>query len=396
MDVADFQAGSPIESSSATLKRATDMSSSPPAKKPNLSWKRRKEELLTLRSESEALQTRLMFLKLRRTHAKLLKAGVGLSDEQKRWRDAAESEKRKCRSAQEDNTQLKDQLHRCFKACHDLHMVVAVAGVKQRDLVVANPFVARLLRAELRNGHLLQPSSAVLINLDNRLNARYSELEYLFHHARESILGPDVDQVNVHREGVDGTLAAVEFKRNQFMPFDADKAFRAIWKVMLLGVMPEDENASVFKHSDDTIVSQGCDMRALQGGGTVEVRVTFMVKRVVIPGGFVALIESTSEWRACPAQAKAWTHTTQDSGWALVHPNAPQPGTCQLQLAIRLRTHEPAAAGEKNAPTLLTRVVGDVVIPSFRDILRSRQQLVENVLLDAAGRAEVEVERGYY
>ncbi|KAE9282373.1 hypothetical protein PF001_g23340 [Phytophthora fragariae] len=385
MDVADFQAASPIESSPASLKRGATVSSSPPTKKPNLSWKRRKEELLKLRSDSEALQTQLLFLKLRRTHAMMLRAGVGLSEEQKRWKDAAESEKLKCQSAQDENTELKDQLQRCFKACRDLQSVVAVAGAKQRDLVEANRFGAQVLRAELRDGHLLQPRSAVLIALENRLNVRHSELEYLFHQARDSILGPDVDQVNVHREGADGALAAVEFKRNQLIPFDAKTAFRAIWKVMRLGAMPDDQNASVYQRSNDTLVSQGCDMRALPGGGTVVVRVTSMFKRVVIPGGLVVLIELTTEWRVRPARATAWTHKTQDSGWALVHPNAPRPGTSKLQLSVRLRTHEPAAApSEQKAPTLLTPVVSDVVIPSFGEILRVRLQLVENALLDLA------------
>ncbi|EGZ08926.1 hypothetical protein PHYSODRAFT_524171 [Phytophthora sojae] len=361
MDVADFQAASPIELDIAALKRAVEMSPSPPAKKPNLSWKRRKDELLKLRSESEALQTRLMFLKLRKTHAMLLRAGVGLSDEQRHWKNAAESEKRKYQSSKDENTQLKDQLHRCFKACRDLHTVVSVAGVKQRDLVVANPFAARVLRAELRNGHLLQPSSAVLINLETRLNARHSELEYLFHHARESILGPDGDQVTVLREGVDGTSPAVEFRRNQSMPFDATQAFRAIWKVMHMGVIPEDQTVSVIQRTKDTLVSQGHDMRELPDGGSVNVRVT------------------------------AWTHMTHDSGWALVHPNVLRPGTCQFQLSLRLRTH--AAPSEQNGPTLLTPVVSNVVIPSFREMLRARHQLVENALLDASMGGSVQVEQ---
>lgn len=158
-----------------------------------------------------------------------------------------------------------------------------------------------------------------------------------------------------------------------------------------MGVIPEDQTVSVIQRTKDTLVSQGHDMRELPDGGSVNVRVTVVVRRVVIPGGFVALIESTTKWKARPANAKAWTHMTHDSGWALVHPNVLRPGTCQFQLSLRLRTH--AAPSEQNGPTLLTPVVSNVVIPSFREMLRARHQLVENALLDASMGGSVQVEQ---
>lgn len=380
MDVADFQTGSPII---ATLKRTASISiaSVPPAKKPNLSWKRRKEELLRLRAETQALETRAMFLKLRRPQATMLKAGVGLSEEQKRWRDAAVSEKQKCQSAQDENTQLKDKLESCYKACNDLQTVLAVAGIKQHNLVVANTYSAKALQAEMRSEHILQLSPTVLTSLENRVNESLSELEYLFNEARESVFGPDIDQVNVRREGVAGTSAMMEFKRNRIMPFDAAKTSSVIWGVMHLGVIPDEHCVRVSKRPDDILASQGCEMQPLEGGDTVDLRVSCVMKRVVVPGGFVVLFESTTEWRARPVQAKAWTHVTRDSGWALIYPDGPRPGTCRIQLAVRVRTD---TADEQNGPTLLTPTVSNVVIPSFREGLNSRHQLVENALLDSS------------
>ncbi|OWZ05903.1 hypothetical protein PHMEG_00021920 [Phytophthora megakarya] len=347
-------------------------------KKPNLSWKRRKEELHRLRTESQVLESHVMFLKLRRTQMTLMNAGVGLSDEQKHWRDASLSEKQRCQAAQEENQFLKDKLESCYKACNDLRAVLSVADTKQHNLILANSFTAKALQTQ-RSQQLLQLNSSALINLENRVNQRHSELEYMFNQIRSSIPGSDVDQVNVHREGDEGTSAAVEFKRNRLIPFDADKTSQVIWNVMHLGIFPDDQFIQVTKRSDDMLISQGCDTHPLEGGGTVDLRVSGLMKRVVIPGGFVILIESRTEWRAHPVQAKAWTHTTTDSGWALVFPNGPQPGTCQLQLAIRLRTD----AGEPNAATLLTPTVSDVVIPSFGEILSNRHQLIENALLDS-------------
>ncbi|ETI41462.1 hypothetical protein L917_12733 [Phytophthora nicotianae] len=369
------EADSPILSSISTAKQ-------PPAKtakKPNLSWKRRKDELHRLRAEAQALETRVMFLKLQKTQDTLWKAGVGLSEEQKLLREAAANEKQQCQSAREENTQLKGRLERCYKACHDLQTVLSVAGIKQHNLIVANTFAAKALQAEQRSQRLLQLSSDVLTSLANRVNDRLTELDYIIENIRASMFGPDVDQVNVHREGDEGTSASVEFKRNRMMPFDADNTSRVIWDVMHLGVIPDEHCARVIKQSHDTLLSQGCETQALAGGGTVDLVVSCLMKRVLVPGGFIMLIESTTEWQARPAQAKAWTHVTRDSGWALVHPNDERPGTCQVQLAVRLRTEDT----EQNGLTLLTPVVCDVVIPSFGEVLSSRHQLVENALLDS-------------
>ncbi|KAF4035132.1 hypothetical protein GN244_ATG12905 [Phytophthora infestans] len=288
------------------------------AKKSNLSWKRRKDELHRLRAESQALETRVMFLKMRKTQATLLKAGVGLFDEQKQLRDAAVYQ---CQSAREENRQLKDKLKRCYKACHDLQTVLSVAGIKQHNLLMANPFAAKALQAEQRSQGLLELNSDVLLSLENRVNERLTELSYIIGKIRASMSGPDVDQVNVHREGVEGASASVEFKRNRLMPFNADYTSRVVWDVMHLGAIPDEHCTRVTKRSHDTLLSQGCETQALAGGGTVDLVVSYLMKRVIVPGGFIMLIESTTEWRAHPAQAKAWTHATRDSGWALVHPN---------------------------------------------------------------------------
>ncbi|KAG3148066.1 hypothetical protein PI126_g12602 [Phytophthora idaei] len=370
-----FEAESPALSSTSTLKQPAVM----PAKKPTLSWKRRKEELHRLRAQAQALESRTMFLKLRKTQDTLLKAGAGLSEEQKQLRDAAAKEKQKCQSAREENAQLKDKLERCYKACHDLQTVLSVAGIKQHNLIVASTFAAKALHAEQRSRRLLQLSAAVLSSLENRVNERLTELDYIIEKIRASMAGPDVDQVNVHREGVEGTSASVEFKRNRLMPFDADNTSRVIWH---LGAIPDELFTRVIKRSNVTLLSQGCETQALAGGGTVDLVVRCLMKRVIVPGGFIMLIESTTEWQAHPAQAKAWTHVTRDPGWALVYPNEERPGTCQVQLAVRLRT-EDTDQQNGHGPTLLTPVICDVVIPSFGEALSARHQLIENALLDS-------------
>ncbi|POM62793.1 hypothetical protein PHPALM_27998 [Phytophthora palmivora] len=371
MDIADFQATSPFESNTTPHKRTVEML--PHVKRPNLSWKRRKEELHRLRAESQALETHVTFLKLRRTQMTLMNAGVGLSEEQKRWRDAAAREKQSCQTSRDENKLLNDKLESCIRTCNDLRTVLSVVDIKQQHLIVANAFAAKTLQTEKR----LQLSSTALFSLENRINERHCELEYYFNHIQSTIPGRDVDQVTVHREGVEGTSATLEFKRKRLIPFNADITSREIWNTMHLGVFPADHSLQVSKCSDDTLASQGCETHPLECGGTVDLRVTCLMKRVVIPGGCVMLIESTTEWRARPVQAKAWSHVTTDSGWALVRPNGPRPDTCQLQFAIRLRTEDP---NEQNAVTLLTPTVSDVVVPFFSDLLNTRQQLVENAL----------------
>jgi hypothetical protein len=155
---------------------------------------------------------------------------------------------------------------------------------------------------------------------------------------------------------------------------------------MSLGVIPDDRHARVAKHHADMFLSQGSTSHSLGCGGSVELRASCLTKRVVIPGGLVVLVESTTEWNVCPSRSKAWHLNTRDSGWALVLPSGATPGACRVETSMRLQTSDPivkVGATQQNVSTLLTPSVSDVVIPSFREIFCSRYQMLENALLDS-------------
>ncbi|KAG3104513.1 hypothetical protein PI125_g13588 [Phytophthora idaei] len=111
------------------------------------------------------------------------------------------------------------------------------------------------------------------------------------------------------------------------------------------------------------------------------------MKRVETPEGFMVLIESITEWLARPSCLREWRHVTRDSGWVAVHPVAATTATtrlCQLQLAMRLQTNESVKITDnKSDSLLLARSVSDVMVSSFRSILNSRHQLIDNALLDS-------------
>ncbi|KAL4165662.1 hypothetical protein KRP22_014372 [Phytophthora ramorum] len=386
MDTPDFEPTAlEYASHSPPHKQRAEMPPQLPAKKPNLSWRRRKDEIQRLRAETQALETHRMFLQMRRTHDAILHAG--LSEGQRRWKDAAEVEKRRCELARDENAQLKDKLQSCVRACNDLQTVLYVAGTHQSKALLANTLAGRALQTELSTGHHQLLNSDVINVLESRLNEKQAELDALCHAALVSAARTDTDDVHVRRKGVEGASAMVEFTRDRLLPFDIDHTSRVFWGVMNLGVMPDGRSVRVTRHADDIVASQGCESFQLECGGSVELRLCCLMKRVVLPGGgFVVLIESTTEWIARPSRAKWWTHVTQDSGSALVQPCGLKLGTCRFQIGMRLQTQDPAASLQS---TLLTPSVSDIVIPSVRKVISSQHQLLENALLDSAATLRV-------
>ncbi|EGZ08940.1 hypothetical protein PHYSODRAFT_288656 [Phytophthora sojae] len=169
------------------------------------------------------------------------------------------------------------------------------------------------------------------------------------------------------------------------MPYSAEKTAQVMWNVMDLGAVP-DGQLNIVKRSDNLMVSDGCFTNQLDCGGVVEIRSRCVMKRFLVPEGFIVMIEGVSEWLVRPSCSEEWRHVTRDSGWGIVHPVA-EGGLCQLQTGLHLQENEwglKMSDVSHKTPSLLSRGVGEVMIPSFRKIIESRHQLVDNKLLDSS------------
>ncbi|POM62794.1 hypothetical protein PHPALM_27999 [Phytophthora palmivora] len=337
----------------------------------------------SLRTETQTLETRVAFLKLRATHAKLYEAFVTTTEEQQLWKATAMVERQKSQQAQEKNSELKLMIKRCKKTCDALQTALSTTNVKHME-VTMNTITARSLRVEMNTGYKLQTHSAAVFNwLKCRLSVRVCELEPIF---RKIKVFTDSDHAQVDPRNCVDTASIAEFKHTRMLPFSANRTSGVAWEIMKLGGFPNECSAT--EHPDDILASEGCSSHPLNCGGTAELRSHCLKKKVAIPGGFAVLVESISEWLANPSSSDPWSYVTQESGWAFVYPleTKESANLCRIQTMLRLTTADSAEVGhyfQKQSLTQFTNAVGDVVIPSFRELLNSRHQLLDNALLDS-------------
>ncbi|KAG3076306.1 hypothetical protein PC121_g7789 [Phytophthora cactorum] len=375
MDVSDFDLDSLKHDKRVNTKRKAGTPAHPCTKKPPLSCERRKHDLQRLRAEVEALQAHKKKLELRRVDGGLQRA----SEDQNPWRNTAAIEKRRCQQANDENTRLKRKLQHCVKTYDGMKTMV--------DASLAEGSIASTLldQTRLECRHVAGPMMFSV--LENRLNKRLEDLGSVYVASSASEVGTDFDQVQVHREGEAQGATALEFNRSRLLPFTPNTTSDTVWNVMKLGVISNRCCARVYIRSKDLLASQGCFTHRLDDGGSVDIRICCLVKRVETPEGFMVLIESITEWLARPSCSREWRHVTRDSGWVAVRPVATTTATtrlCQLQLAMRLQTNESVKITDnKSDSLLLARSVSDVMVTSFRSILNSRHQLIDNALLDS-------------
>ncbi|KAL3670801.1 hypothetical protein V7S43_003987 [Phytophthora oleae] len=374
IDVADVQ----CEATNRSTKRQKRRAEQSPASKPSPSWKRRKEELERLRVESHALGMHLAFLGLARTHNAMMNAAFGVSQVQLKWAIAAKTEKQQCQEARKENNRLKEKLRQCTQVCASL-----------RELLTQNSSFAGLLRA---NYQFPVPSIFELEMLESKVDARLDKLELIIKETLVQTPKTDTDQVQVHRTSETDATEVLELKGARLIPFDANKTSETMWSVMKLGVASDANCIRISKSSKTTRASEGCLTETLECGGSVKIRTRCVMKRVPIPDGFLMLVEAITEWLARPNCSNEWRHVTQDSGWAVVYPvhvvsDGSTPRVCQVKTSLCLQTSDIADIVPKSyssTPSLLSRAVSGVVVPSFRKILSSRSQLMDNRLLDSS------------
>ncbi|KUF94254.1 Mitogen-activated protein kinase MMK1 [Phytophthora nicotianae] len=237
----------------------------------------------------------------------------------------------------------------------------------------------------IRSRQLCFDNDGVLDMLETRINARYHEIDLIMNEARRPAEGGTTEKVQVCRDGGQDAAAAVEFKHVRLLPFGEDIMAKSVWEIIELGGVVTKSDTRVARSTSDMVGLVSRHTVPLGKNASVSADVHTVIKRFNANTGLVALIESHSEWSIKYPASGVARSTTEEGGWFMVHecPLKARGSTqrvSQLQSMVKLRPNESKTGGKTNA---LTSTMVDIVIPSFRDILSSHHQKVENFLLDS-------------
>lgn len=373
-----------------TKTMATTSTKVQPRKRRSTSWLRRKQELTALRSESEALETQVTFLQLQQT-AKMcqqLQPAV-LTEDQEMWKSVAAIAKQECQAAKDENARLKNELEMYTRTSEMLQSQVAQANYQQQELLDSKSGFVNAIRVGIvMTRHLSFENAEIFNMLEGKMGARLHQLDTIIRDALQPI--KEGEQIQICREEGKEAAAAVEFKHARLLPFGQDTTASTIWEIIELGGLVTNQHFQVTKQSPDVVgmASRFTVPLDRASSSTVSVDVHAVAKRFRAPSGMVVLVESHSEWSMNHPTAPTWKQTTEEAGYVVVNEHPLQADgsqrACQLRTAMKLKPDAPDSNSCAKAPTTFTGCVGDIVIPSFREILSSHHQSVENFLLDSS------------
>ncbi|GMF27178.1 unnamed protein product [Phytophthora lilii] len=369
------------------------------AQTPATRWQRRKQEVQTLKEQVEALSNYASFLQTRRVPGQLLDSMINLPPELDQllqiqnggWQAAAIKEIRRCQEAQQVNQELKRQLQTCVKVSGTLQMALNAASKLRRDQFAQNSIASRALQVELMMSQQVDAADSARIfdMLEASVNVRADEVHAIASKVSQPLQAAGTEQVSICRKNE--THAAVEFRTMRVLPFDLDIVSSVCWHAAQLG-WKRHGLSRVVRRSGDVVASDWCFPVQLEKGEAMDIRVRCVAKRFQVPEGFVIIAESTTEWPAHLAASGAWSRVTRESGWGLLHSypvgsaaQAASRPTATVSRFLMQITCEPSGLDSDTSRKLLgSPAVSDIVIPSYRTLIRNRQQCVDNRLMDAA------------
>ncbi|RLN98195.1 hypothetical protein BBJ28_00025600 [Nothophytophthora sp. Chile5] len=355
----------------------------------NPSWRRRKQELQSLREQTQVLETRVAFLQLQRTRE--MDARTDLPEGQKMWKVAALDERQRRQEAQDENTRMKSQLQTYIRISEALKTALTAAQAQCKDRSTNSAIVARSIRMQLGTGQRLQfASSSTFDMFESRVNARFLEIRAIFGELQHSVAWQDSEQVQIFRDNSDDSMASVRFTNTRMLPFDEGTISDVLWGIIALGGIPDKQSSRVTRRSKDVFALDCRYTVAQECGGSVTLDVHGVIKRFVTSEGLFFIVESSSEWLTNPVASGTVTHATQETGCFMVRGCAvvatsttATPHACRIRSVLHLRPSEPTEQACRPPLDVNSRAMSEFVIPSFREIINTRHQFVENALLDS-------------
>ncbi|KAG6618689.1 uncharacterized protein IUM83_01303 [Phytophthora cinnamomi] len=331
-------------------------------------WLRRKHELQSLRQQAAAMETRVMKLQNKRSAA-------GATMDGSLARTDALVERKRRKDVQDENERLRKNLEAYARQANALQSFSDGEGSHQDPLMHRSVPVTTALRVEVGVGQRLRFSGHNVFGLlQARMDARLRELEEAFTLMKLPMGSTDSNLVETTLVG------AVEFARIQLLPFRNTDISSALWSVVEIGGFPDGEDSVVTRLSRDTYAVNSHVRVHLESGGTIDINSSSLLKRFDAPSGVVVLVESNSAWTADHPVTGTWCHRTREGGCISMCDHT-SPGISQTRSMLRL-TPVAFTGQDLDCPLAASQMIKEVVIPSFRELVISRHQFVENALFD--------------
>ncbi|GMF27180.1 unnamed protein product [Phytophthora lilii] len=307
------------------------------------------------------------------------------------WKSVAAIARRECKAAQAENGRLKNELHMYAQASEKLQAQLIHANARQQHWMDGTfAFVNAIRVGMIMSRHLQLENTRIFDSLESKVNERFHEVDTIVREAVRPLQQGATEHVQICRGHDLDAAAAVEFKHARLLPFERDSTASTLWEIIALGGLLTDHEVHVASRSSDTVrmASRFTVPLDRAHSSLVSVDVHAVAKRFPSAIGMVVMMESRSEWSIHYSSAPTWKQTTEETGWVVVNEYPLQvygdsQRACQLRTAMKLRPNTSDGDGS-NTCSGITGCVGDIVIPSFREILSSHHQSVENFLLNSS------------
>ncbi|KAG1691785.1 hypothetical protein DVH05_026160 [Phytophthora capsici] len=350
-------------------KRKIDVVPPPSAKKKLPSWLKRKQELESLRQQTQAMETRVLYLEMKNSCA----VGGLNAFERFKLESFAKEEKQKCITAQNENKRLKATLLLYVKRYEAWQEMAR----RQEELL---KILSGALRVETGAARQLQICGAHVFDMmEGKLDARFYELEHAYALMKQPMAFTDSDMIQTRDE----ERGAVEFTRLELFPFEEKAISSIMWSFVVSGKFPDGEHSIVSRRSDDSLAVTTRVSVQISCGGVVTIDTCAVLKRFVTSEGYAVMTESSSLWNVDSPVSGKWTHKTREGGCFAMRDYAANvtPGICQARSFICLYPGENEEKAQ-NDSRAASNSIRQVVVPSFRQLTLSRHQFMENALFD--------------
>ncbi|KAG3095991.1 hypothetical protein PC129_g7028 [Phytophthora cactorum] len=377
MDALDHHLSKPAASgpSGPPMKRKLDVSTAhpnqnctEPKKKKQPSWLKRKQELEALRQQTQAMETRVIYLEMKKSSPDVGLNAVCLQ----KVKTSALVEKQRRVAAQSENARLRAKLQFYTRQCDAFHMAMAAGGYQQKELLRV---LSGTLRFEMGAGRQLRFCSVQVYDvMERRLDARFHELEYAYRVMQQPMTSTDTETINDER-------GAVEFTRLELLPFEEKAISTTMWSFIEEGRFPDGEHSIVSRRSVDSLAVNTRVAVQIDCGSVVTIDTHGVIKRFVTRQGYAVMMEGYSEWTVDSPASGMWHHTTREGGCFVMREYSVAPGISQARSLLCLYPGENTETAQCFSPSI-SNSIREVVIPSYRQLLKSRHQFLQNALFD--------------
>ncbi|ETP11204.1 hypothetical protein F441_13263, partial [Phytophthora nicotianae CJ01A1] len=344
-------------------------------KKKRHSWRRRKEELSKLRQQTEAMETHVIFLQMKKRGQR----GYVLDSKDTQWEVTSLVEQRRLQGALHENDILKGKVRANSQVLAALQAALSAVSLQESFANVTSTTCPP--RAAMEESQRLPINNNIFGMLETRVDQRFQEFHTILHQLQHFPTAVDTVDVQMCSEE-DGADPVMEYKSVQMLPFDDEAVSSAMWSFIHQHKMPQGKVSHIVRRSKNTYVFNSRVVLRLDNDTHLLAYSDSVMKRDTVSEGTVMLGESSTRWSAYRGDSKLWSYNSRESLWFVIRrhslgPNGlPQQFGCQFNAHVRSRAVKQETAGTSSSRHA-------VVMPLYREIIDSQRQFLENWLWDS-------------